>query len=593
MELEITKVYAVFLHTFIWSLLGSFTATVATETDIACLKSIKASLEDPFGYLKSSWDFNNNTEGFICSFTGVDCWHPNENKVLNLRLSDMGLRGRFPLGIENCTSLTGLDLSANEFEGPIPFDIPKRLPFVTSLDLSSNSFSGEIPSSIANCSHLNILKLDHNRLTGHIPQEIGGLSRIKAFSVSDNLLSGPVPNFANTAVSADYANNNGLCGGPLRRCPVNRRKFNLRFDFSFKGGFAIGYTVSLISAIVVYASYCVPWVYMGKKNGMITIPELVMLMLRRKNKNPELEQLASLSTMEFLLEKEISTSQHFVTRMSSIDLCNATGNFSKHNIIGVGQIGTMYKASLPNGWSLAVKKLYISEQSEEQFISELKTLGRLRHDNLIPLLGFCKESKTRLLVYKYVSNGSLFDWLHSGEGKKKVLKWPLRMKIAAGIAKGLAWLHHCCSFRVAHLNISTKCILLDKDLEPKLSNFGMSTFINPNEVNSSSGFFMDVEFWEECFLKEDVFNFGIVLLELITGKMGTVLSSSYGSLDEWLSDLCSSSSSLYDCIDKHLIGQGHDHEIFQCLKIARNCVLRFPEQRPTMLDVYMTISSNN
>ncbi|KAF2325586.1 hypothetical protein GH714_030821 [Hevea brasiliensis] len=411
MELEITKVYAVFLHTFIWSLLGSFTATVATETDIACLKSIKASLEDPFGYLKSSWDFNNNTEGFICSFTGVDCWHPNENKVLNLRLPDMGLRGRFPLGIENCTSLTGLDLSGNEVEGPIPFDIPKRLPFVTSLDLSSNSFSGEIPSSIANCSHLNILKLDHNRLTGHIPQEIGGLSRIKVFSVSDNLLSGPVPNFANTAVSADdYANNNGLCGGPLR-------SFS---DFRYS----------------LYASYCVPWVYMGKKNGMITIPEL------------------------------ISTSQHFVTRMSSIDLCNATGNFSKHNIIGVGQIGTMYKASLPNGWSLAVKKLYISEQSEEQFISELKTLGRLRHDNLIPLLGFCKEAKTRLLVYKYVSNGSLFDWLHSWEGKKKVLKWPLRMKIAAGIAKGLAWLHHCCSFRVAHLNISTKCILLDKDLDP-------------------------------------------------------------------------------------------------------------------------------
>lgn len=278
--------------------------------------------------------------------------------------------------------------------------------------------------------------------------------------------------------------------------------------------------------------------------------------------------------------------------MSSVDLCNATENFSKHNIIGVGLTGIMYKASLLNGWSLAVKKLYISEHTEEQFISELKTLGRLRHDNLIPLIGFCKEQKTRFLVYKYVSNGNLFDWLHSEGDKKKILKWPLRIRIAAGVAKGLAWLHHCCSFRVAHLNISSKSVLLDKNFEPKLSNFGMSSFINPNEVNSSSrGFIMDVEFWEECFLKEDVFNFGNLLLELITGKMGIALSSCYGSLDEWLRDLSCSSPSVSDSIDEVVKGQGHDHEIFQCLKIACDCVQRFPEKRPTMLDVYMKISN--
>uniref|UniRef100_A0A7N2MSN1 Leucine-rich repeat-containing N-terminal plant-type domain-containing protein n=1 Tax=Quercus lobata TaxID=97700 RepID=A0A7N2MSN1_QUELO len=88
------------------------------QSDIDCLKSIKHSLEDPYGYLNTSWNFNNNTEGFICKFTGVKCWHPNENKVLNLRLSDMGVKGRFPQGIKNCTSLTGLDLSNNELSGP-------------------------------------------------------------------------------------------------------------------------------------------------------------------------------------------------------------------------------------------------------------------------------------------------------------------------------------------------------------------------------------------------------------------------------------------------------------------------------------------
>ncbi|KAF2298278.1 hypothetical protein GH714_021194 [Hevea brasiliensis] len=138
-----------FLSILIWSLLGTFTATVATETDLACLRSIKASSEDPFGYLKSSWDLNNNSEGHISSFTGVECWHQEENKVLSLTLPGLGLRGGFPLGIQNC----------------------------------------------------------------HIPEQIGWLTRIKTFNVSNNLLSGPVPRFQNATISADsYTNNVGFCG---------------------------------------------------------------------------------------------------------------------------------------------------------------------------------------------------------------------------------------------------------------------------------------------------------------------------------------------------------------------------------------------
>ncbi|KAJ9173945.1 hypothetical protein P3X46_017028 [Hevea brasiliensis] len=586
-----------FLSILIWSLLGTFTATVATETDLACLRSIKASLEDPFDNLKSSWDLNNNSEGHICRFTGVDCWHPDENKVLNLRLSEMGLRGRFPLGIQNCTSLTGLDLSSNELQGPIPFNISKILPFITSLDLSSNNFSGEIPLSIANCSTLNILKLDHNRLTGHIPEQIGWLTRLKAFNVSNNLLSGPVPMFQNATISVDsYANNVGLCGGPLERCRVHRPR---KFDYSFKSGFAIGYVVFSVSVATVYASYCVPWVNVGKRNKMITVAAMVMLMIRRsKRKKTEVDQLGSMSTMEFLLETQISSSEKYITRMNFRDLCKATENFNQQNIIGLGQMGTMYKATLPNGWSIAVKRLSnffdLEEHFDlgEQFMSELKTLGRLRHENLITLLGFCIESNQRLLVYKYISIGNLFDWLHSKEDKKKILEWPLRVKIAVGLARGMAWLHHGDNFRVAHLNVSAKSILLDQNFEPKLSNFGKAMLINPKENNSSWSFSMDIEFWEQCYLKEDVFNFGIVLLELITGKKATSLNNSDdGSLDKWVSALFSSSFCLYDAIDNPIIGQGHDGEIFELLRVAYECIQCVSEQRPSMLDVYKTISN--
>ena len=209
----------------LWLLL-SCGLSYGVQTDIDCLKGIKAELEDPYGYLNTSWNFNNNTEGFICKFTGIECWHPDENKVLNIRLSDMGLKGQFPVAIKNCTSLTGLDLSSNKLFGNIPKNISQIIPFVTTLDLSSNNFSGEIPVSLANCTYLNVLKLDHNRLTGVIPAQFALLARIKQFSVANNLLTGPVPYFSpNASIPADsYANNPGLCGPPLDACPSPSKK---------------------------------------------------------------------------------------------------------------------------------------------------------------------------------------------------------------------------------------------------------------------------------------------------------------------------------------------------------------------------------
>lgn len=207
-------------------LLLSCSLSYGTETDIYCLKTLKETLQDPYNFLNSSWNFaNGSQEGFICKFIGVDCWHPDENRVLNIRLSDMGLKGLFPRSIQNCTSLTGLDLSSNALFGRIPPDIYNILSFVTSLDLSFNNLSGEIPVSLSNCTYLNTLKLDHNRLTGQIPPLFGLLSRIKKFSVANNLLNGPVPVFSNASITADsYANNLGLCGEPLDPCQSAPKK---------------------------------------------------------------------------------------------------------------------------------------------------------------------------------------------------------------------------------------------------------------------------------------------------------------------------------------------------------------------------------
>ncbi|KAG9147379.1 hypothetical protein Leryth_019522 [Lithospermum erythrorhizon] len=171
------------------------------------LREVTESLIDPENTL-ASWSFEDNSEGAICRFIGIECWHPYESKVLNIRLADMGLEAEFPL-------LTGLDLSNNTFNGTLPSNISRFLEFVVNLDLSSNQFSREIPVGFANCTYLNNLNLDSNQFTAQIPPQIGQLSRIKLFSVSNNKLNGPVPNFSgNTSVTKDnYANNAGLCGG--------------------------------------------------------------------------------------------------------------------------------------------------------------------------------------------------------------------------------------------------------------------------------------------------------------------------------------------------------------------------------------------
>ncbi|KAF7039082.1 hypothetical protein CFC21_049143 [Triticum aestivum] len=210
---EDTKFLLLFL------LLSSSSLCFGSEQDIQCLTSVQQSVIDPNGVLKSSWNFDNDIVGFICRFTGVECWHPDEDRVLSLRLGNLGLEGPFPHGLQNYTSMSGLDLSNNNFSGPIPSGIGQQIPFVTSLDLSYNNFSGEISESMANLAYLNTFNLQHNQLRGQIPERFSVLGRLTSFNVADNLLSGPIPTFAQDFSSLYFAGNRDLCGAPLDECP--------------------------------------------------------------------------------------------------------------------------------------------------------------------------------------------------------------------------------------------------------------------------------------------------------------------------------------------------------------------------------------
>lgn len=225
----------------------------ASDLDVECLKSIKQTLKDPSGSLADSWDFRNTSEGSICHFSGVDCWNPGENKVLNLRLSNMGLEGEFPSGLANCKSITGVDLSYNNLSGRLPPDISKKIPFVTTLDLSFNLFTDEIPVDISNCSFLNSINLQHNRLNGTIPWKMAILSRLTSLNVADNQLSGTIPPFNFSMPVSSFAGNPGLCGAPLAVCqgPAKKSKTSVTVCSAVA---SVIVTLLIVSAVICFCS---------------------------------------------------------------------------------------------------------------------------------------------------------------------------------------------------------------------------------------------------------------------------------------------------------------------------------------------------
>lgn len=347
-------------------LLLSCIVCCARQSDIDCLKSIRSSLEDPSHNLASTWNFNNLTEGFICKFTGIDCWHPDENRVLSIRLPDMGLKGGFPRGIQKCSSLTLLDLSNNKLNGSIPSNISKVIGFVVNLDLSSNQLSGDIPVNLANCSYLNVLKLDNNRLTGHIPPEIGLLGRLKTFSVANNQLTGQVPNFIDhtTFPVESYANNSELCGTPLPVCRGRAKRTPI--------GLIVGATIGGVTVASVAMTI-----------GMILY---LRRLSRKKKKDNDPEGNKWAKSIKSAKAIKLSMFEKSVSKMRLSDLMKASDNFNKNNIIGSGRTGTMYRAVLDDGTSLMVKRLQNTQHLEKEFVSEMATLGKVKNRNLVPLL---------------------------------------------------------------------------------------------------------------------------------------------------------------------------------------------------------------
>ncbi|OMO52776.1 hypothetical protein COLO4_36991 [Corchorus olitorius] len=562
-----------------WVILPEVVLSAVTEDDMKCLEGVKNSLNDPDGKL-STWTFNNNSVGFICKFVGVSCWNERENRLLGLELRDMSLSGQLPESLKYCQSMQTLDLSANKLSGTIPPQVCDWLPYLVTLDLSSNDLSGSIPPELSKCAYLNNLILSNNKLSGSIPYQLSGLDRLKKFSVANNDLTGAIPSSFAHHDKADFAGNDGLCGGPLGKCGGLSKK-NLAIIIA-AGVF--GAAGSMLLGFGVWWWYHLRWIRRRKKGY-----------LGRGDDSSWAERLRAHKLTQ------VSLFQKPLVKVKLADLMAATNNFNAENIIVSTRTGTTYKAVLPDGSALAIKRLTTCKLGEKQFRWEMNRLGQLRHPNLTPLLGFCLVEEEKLLVYKHMSNGTLYSLLHESVAP---IDWPTRFRIGLGAARGLAWLHHGCQPPFLQQNICSNVVLVDEDFDARIMDFGLAGLMTSSDVNETS--FVNGDLGEFGYiapeysstmvpsLKGDAYGFGVVLLELVTRQKPQEINAGEegfkGNLVDWVNHL-SNSGRIKDCIDKALCGKGHDEEISQFLKIACNCVVARPRDRWSMFQVYQSLKN--
>ncbi|XP_051122378.1 proline-rich receptor-like protein kinase PERK9 isoform X2 [Andrographis paniculata] len=284
------------------------------------------------------------------------------------------------------------------------------------------------------------------------------------------------------------------------------------------------------------------------------------------------------------------------------ELDYATKGFSAQNLLGEGGFGSVYKGTLPDGREIAVKQLKIGGgQGEREFKSEVEIISRIHHRHLVSLVGYCISDERRLLVYDYLPNDTLYYHLH-GEGRP-VMEWTSRVKIAVGAARGIAYLHEDCNPRIIHRDIKSSNILLDYNFDARVSDFGLAKLAmdaNSHITTRVMGTFgyMAPEYASSGKLtdKSDVFSFGVVLLELITGRKPVDTSQPLGeeSLVEWARPLLSHALETEEfeaLADPKLEGHYAEVEMFQLIEAAAACVRHSSAKRPKMGQVVRALDS--
>ncbi|KAG5081455.1 hypothetical protein AAZX31_02G252500 [Glycine max] len=573
-----------------------------------------------YGHLSSNWAKSHDLIGLMISYNSLSGAIPPElgqaPKLQKLELSSNHLTGKIPKELGNLTSLTQLSISNNKLSGNIPIEIgslkqlhrldlatndlsgsiPKQLggllslihlnlshnkfmesipsefsqlQFLQDLDLSGNFLNGKIPAALGKLKVLEMLNLSHNSLSGSIPCNFKHMLSLTNVDISNNQLEGAIPNspaFLKAPFEA-LEKNKRLCGNAsgLEPCPLSHNPNGEKRKVIMLALF-ISLGALLLIVFVIGVSLYIHWQRARK--------------IKKQDTEEQIQDLFSI--------------WHYDGKIVYENIIEATNDFDDKYLIGEGGFGCVYKAILPSGQIVAVKKLEAEVDNEvrnfKAFTSEVQALTEIKHRHIVKLYGFCAHRHYCFLVYEFLEGGSLDKVLNNDTHAVK-FDWNKRVNVVKGVANALYHMHHGCSPPIVHRDISSKNVLIDLEFEARISDFGTAKILNHNSRNLSSfagtygyaapelAYTMEVN--EKC----DVFSFGVLCLEIIMGNHpGDLISS-----------MCSPSSRpvtsnllLKDVLDQRLPlpMMPVAKVVVLIAKVAFACLNERPLSRPTMEDVY-------
>ncbi|GJN29440.1 hypothetical protein PR202_gb17666 [Eleusine coracana subsp. coracana] len=538
---------------------------------------------------------------------------PSLGDCLNLEILDLsynGLQGGIPAYVAALSSLKlYLNLSNNHLDGPLPIELSK-MDMILALDLSANRLSGTIPSQLGGCVALEYLNLSGNALRGALPSSVAALPFLRSIDVSRNALSGPLPASLQASTSireADFSYNNfsgvvpdaggvlgnlsadafrgnpGLCGHGIAGCEANKQRRRHRRRPLVSVAVGIVASVSLMLCAVGCRS--------GRNGSSVRLVDA--------GENPT-----------------TTTTEREYPRISYRELSDATGGFAPERLIGSGRFGRVYEGTLRGGARVAVKVLDPKKggcggEVSGSFKRECEVLRRTRHRNLVRVITTCSTDSFNALVLPLMRNGSLEDRLHPPLGDDEGLDFGQIMAVVGDVAEGMAYMHHYAPVKVVHCDLKPSNVLLDDGMRAVISDFGIAKLVaggvggetsSANDeaapCNSITGLLQgsvgyiapEYGLGGHPSTQGDVYSFGVMILELITGKRPTDVIFQEGlTLHDWVRrhyphDVAA--------VVAHAPWRGRelpqaaaDVAVVELIELGLVCTQYSPALRPTMADI--------
>lgn len=547
-------------------------------------------------------------------------------RILNLAGNE--INGVIPRFIGGFRKLRVLNLSFNQLVGHVPDNLGCDCGNLEHLDLSVNFLKGEIPRALGNCSHLRTLLVSSNALSGFIPMELGELRNLEVLDVSRNRLSGPLPeklgNCINLSVLVLSSQINVL---PSKRNPgraVSPRLADVALeDYNCFDGFIPIEITTLPKLQIVFASGAnfegpTNWGRCARqkhapsesrshpksgKNRVDVIFEvcvisvavviavvLVFVFCYAKRKISDSKGQNTMSPQR----RETNFFEDIGVPLTYDGLIQATGNFNISNCIGNGGFGATYRAEVSPGMTVAVKRLITERcQGIPQFCAEVRTLRRIKHPNLITLIGYGASQAEMFLIYNYLPGGNLEEFIR--ERARRAFDWRIVHKIALDVASALTYLHDQCNPSILHRDIKPSNILLDNDCNAYLSDFGLSKSLSATQTHATTrvagtyGYIApEYALTGRVSNKADVYSYGVMLLELLSDKKA--LDPSFYSYEDGFSIvswacLLLKQGQAEDFFFSSLWDSGPQDDLVKMLHVAVLCTLESYSARPTMKQV--------